>query len=134
MESMSQAPHLLRGLRKGHKYGPTPMIDHMDHDGLRAADLEISMGSLSEKYADLYPVTRQDDDLCVVLSHESVASAYFWHELVKVEVESRNGVELVEADEGIREGVTEESLSHLLPAVEKYGSITAGNASPISEG
>lgn len=134
MESMSQAPHLLLGLRKGHKYGPTVMIDHMDHDGLRAADLEISMGSLSEKYADRYPVTRQEQDHCSVLSHERAATADFSHELVNIEVKSRKGVEVVNADEGIREGVTEESLSNLRPAFEKDGSITAGNASPISDG
>lgn len=134
MESMSQSPHLLPGVRGGHKYGPTTMLDHMDHDGLRAADLEISMGSLSEKYADRYPVTREEQDHCSALSHQRALAADFSEEIVKVEVEHRKGKDVVGADEGIRDQVTAKSLGELQPAFEKNGSITAGNASPISDG
>ncbi|MDN5740430.1 MAG: acetyl-CoA C-acyltransferase [Corynebacterium casei] len=134
MESMSQSPHLLPGVRGGHKYGPTTMLDHMDHDGLRAADLEISMGSLSEKYADRYPVTREEQDHCSALSHQRALAADFSEEIVKVEVEHRKGKVVVGADEGIRDQVTAKSLGELRPAFEKNGSITAGNASPISDG
>lgn len=134
MESMSQSPHLLPGVRGGHKYGPTTMLDHMDHDGLRAADLEISMGSLSEKYADRYPVTREEQDHCSALSHQRALDADFSEEIVKIEVEHRKGKVVVGADEGIRDQVTAKSLGELRPAFEKNGSITAGNASPISDG
>lgn len=134
MESMSQSPHLLPGIRGGHKYGPTTMLDHMDHDGLRAADLEISMGSLSEKYADRYPVTREEQDHCSALSHQRALAADFSEEIVKIEVEHRKGKIVVGADEGIRDQVTAKSLGELRPAFEKNGSITAGNASPISDG
>ncbi|MGO2826913.1 MAG: acetyl-CoA C-acyltransferase [Corynebacterium casei] len=134
MESMSQSPHLLPGVRGGHKYGPTTMLDHMDHDGLRAADLEISMGSLSEKYADRYPVTREEQDHCSALSHQRALTADFSEEIVKIEVEHRKGKVVVGADEGIRDQVTAKSLGELRPAFEKNGSITAGNASPISDG
>ncbi|MGO2573265.1 MAG: acetyl-CoA C-acyltransferase [Corynebacterium casei] len=134
MESMSQSPHLLPGVRGGHKYGPTTMLDHMDHDGLRAADLEISMGSLSEKYADRYPVTREEQDHCSALSHQRALAADFSEEIVKVEVEHRKGKVVVGADEGIRDQVTAKSLGELRSAFEKNGSITAGNASPISDG
>lgn len=134
MESMSQSPHLLPGLRGGHKYGPTTMLDHMEHDGLRAADLEISMGSLSEQYADRYPVTREEQDHCSMLSHQRALNADFSEEIVKVDVENRKGTVVVSADEGIRDHVTEKSLGELRPAFERNGSITAGNASPISDG
>ena len=134
MESMSQSPHLLPGLRGGHKYGPATLLDHMDHDGLRAADLEISMGSLSEKYADRYPVTREEQDHCAALSHQRAFAADFSDELVPIEVKHPKRTVIVEADEGIREGVSVESLGKLRPAFDKDGSITAGNASPISDG
>lgn len=134
MESMSQSPHLLPGLRGGHKYGPATLLDHMEHDGLRAADLEISMGSLSEKYADRYPVTREEQDHCAALSHQRAFAADFSDELVPIEVKHPKRTVIVEADEGIREGVSVESLGKLRPAFDKDGSITAGNASPISDG
>ena len=134
MESMSHSPHLLPGLRGGHKYGPATLLDHMDHDGLRAADLEISMGSLSEKYADRYPVTREEQDHCAALSHQRASAADFSDELVPIEVKYPKRTVTVEADEGIREGVSVESLGKLRPAFDKDGSITAGNASPISDG
>ena len=134
MESMSQSPHLLPGVRGGHKYGPTTLLDHMDYDGLRAADLEISMGNLSEKYADRYPVTREEQDHCAALSHQRAFAADFSDELVPIEVKHHKRTVIVEADEGIREGVSVESLGKLRPAFDADGSITAGNASPISDG
>ena len=134
MESMSQAPHLLPQSRAGHKYGPMTALDHMDYDGLRAADLEISMGSLSEKYADRYPVTREEQDTAAALSHQRASAADFSEEIVDIEVRNRKETLSVGKDEGVREGVTVDSLSKLRPAFEESGTITAGNASPISDG
>ena len=134
MESMSQAPHFLRGSRTGQKYGPMTAVDHMDFDGLRAADLDISMGSLSEKYSDRYPVTREEQDKAAALSHQRALSADFSDEIVGIEVQHRKDTMVLSRDEGVREGVTTESLSKLRPAFEEDGTITAGNASPISDG
>ncbi|WP_165242001.1 acetyl-CoA C-acyltransferase [Corynebacterium lizhenjunii] len=138
MESMSQAPHLLPGTRAGKKFGSLNTLDHMEHDGLRAADLGISMGSLSERYAQRYPVTREEQDHCAALSHQRALAATrdgtFSAEIVPIVVGSRAGEVTVDADEGIREGVSVESLSGLRPAFERDGSITAGNSSPITDG
>lgn len=130
MESMSQSPHLLPRSRFGLRYGDARMIDHLAHDGLRAADLDIAMGELSERYADRYPVSREDQDAFSVLSHERALQARedgtFANEIVEVEG--------LDHDEGVREGVSTESLSKLRPAFTAEGSITAGNASQLSDG
>lgn len=130
MESMSQSPHLLPRSRFGLRYGDARMIDHLAHDGLRAADLDIAMGELSERYADRYPVSREDQDAFSVLSHERALQARedgtFADEIVEVEG--------LDHDEGVREGVSTESLSKLRPAFTTEGSITAGNASQLSDG
>ena len=138
MESMSNAPHLLPQSRKGKKFGSVELLDHMEHDGLRAADLGISMGSLSEKYAERYPATRQEQDRCAALSHQRALQAsedgLFDTEIAPITVASRHDEITVSRDEGIREGVTEESLAGLRPAFESEGSITAGSSSPITDG
>lgn len=138
MESMTNAPQLLVGTRSGVKYGAVTTRDHMEYDGLTAADLGISMGSLSEKYAERYPVTRAESDHCAALSHQrSLAfteSGGFAPEIVPVIVGTRKGEVTMDRDEGIREGVTDESLAGLRTAFEKDGTITAGNSSPITDG
>ncbi|QNQ89298.1 acetyl-CoA C-acyltransferase [Corynebacterium poyangense] len=138
MESMSLSPHLLPRSRQGQKYGSWEAIDHLAHDGLRAADLDISMGKLSERHAERYPVTRAEQDHCAALSHQRAEAAtqdgIFEDEIIPVSVKHRKNTVCVNQDEGIRSGVTEESLASLSPAFVKDGSITAGNASPISDG
>lgn len=138
MESMSQAPHLVRDLRGGKSYGPSTMLDHMAHDGLTAADLGISMGELTEQHAERYPVDRQTQDQIAVASHQRAAKAWqegiFEHEVVPVTVRSRKGEVQVGVDEGIRPDASLETLGGLRPAFTADGTITAGNASPISDG
>lgn len=140
MESMTKAPHLLVQGRTGQKFGAVSTLDHMEYDGLRAADLGISMGSLSEKYADTYPSTRQEQDHCAALSHQragqATADGVFEAELVDMAAalgESGSAATL-QRDEGIREGVSEETLGALRPVFDKEGTITAGNSSPITDG
>lgn len=138
MESMTNAPHLLPQSRKGTKFGAFSVTDHMEYDGLRAADTGASMGALTEEYADTYPATRQEQDHVAALSHqranEARESGVFGREIAPIEIEKRTGLVTVEADEGIREGVTVQSLSKLRPAFSQDGSITAGNSSPITDG
>ncbi|WP_420174507.1 acetyl-CoA C-acyltransferase [Luteococcus sp. OSA5] len=138
MESMSRAPHLLPELRAGRSYGSGTVLDHMALDGLTAADLGIPMGELSERYADVYPVTRQEQDEYAVQSHRRAHQAWeqgiLTREVVPVNVRGRKGEVVVDRDEGLRPESTVESLAKLRPAFTPDGSITAGNASAICDG
>jgi acetyl-CoA C-acetyltransferase len=141
MESMSQAPHLLTGSRSGFKYGPVTMLDHMAHDGLEDAFTEHqSMGALTEEHnKGEDAVSRADGDAFAARSHQRALAATlagrFGEEIVEVRTPQRRGPDLVvSVDEGVREGVTAESLATLPPAFAVDGTITAGSASPISDG
>ena len=140
MESMTLAPHLLPGSRSGFKYGDVTLVDHMAHDGLSDVFTELSMGVLTDDVnAGLaQPVSRQDQDAYAVASHQRAAAAQaaglFDDEIVPVTVKSRRGDTVVSADEGVRADTTLESLSKLRPSFRPDGTITAGTASPISDG
>src|SRR5699024_9088423 len=139
MESMSQAPHLMTGSRNGWSYGSVEVLDHMDHDGLTDAYDAESMGASTERHNPRFDVTRDDQDQVAALSHqraaEAAAGGVFDDEIVPVEVPQRRGDPLiVSADEGVRPDTTTETLAKLRPAFAKGGSITAGNASQISDG
>src|SRR6478609_2347541 len=140
MESMTLAPHLLPGSRSGFKYGDVTLVDHMAHDGLSDVFTELSMGVLTDDVnAGLpQPVSRQDQDAYAVASHQRAAAAQaaglFDDEIVPVTVKGRRGDTVVSADEGVRADTTLESLSKLRPSFRPEGTITAGTASPISDG
>ena len=139
-ESMSQAPHLLEKSRAGFKYGDVTMRDHMAHDGLWDAFTDQAMGGLTEdaNKAD-QEFTREEQDAFGARSHQLAARAWkdglFDDEVVSVLIPQRKGdpVEFHD-DEGIRPDTTVESLAKLRPAFRKDGTITAGSASPISDG
>ena len=140
MESMSNAPFLLPNARRGYGYGNAEMLDSLYHDGLYCAFDACAMGLGTERYvAADETVTRLAMDTFAALSHERAAAAQkegrFDDEIVPVSVPQRKGDPLIiDADEGIRPGTTAESLSGLRPAFSKDGSITAANASQISDG
>ncbi|WKD57992.1 putative acetyl-CoA acetyltransferase [Corynebacterium capitovis DSM 44611] len=138
MESMTNAPHLLRNTRAGVKFGALEAVDHMEYDGLRDAHQGISMGLLTEQHGNDYPVSREEQDRVAALSHQRALAATqdgtLGLEISPVTVRTRRGETTVETDEGIREGVTEESLAALRSAFSQDGSITAGNSSPITDG
>ncbi|MFJ6679189.1 acetyl-CoA C-acetyltransferase [Microbacterium sp. NPDC091382] len=139
MESMSRAPHLLMGSRDGWTYGSVEVLDHMAHDGLTDAADGISMGLSTERRNPDLGLTRHEQDRVAALSHQRAAAAtsagVFDAEIVPVEVPQRKGdAKRVLADEGVRPDTTVESLSGLRPAFSAEGDITAGNASPISDG
>lgn len=139
MESMSQAPHLLLGAREGVKYGDWTMIDSMAYDALTCAFDECAMGESTESYNPRYGLTREDQDAFSARSHQLAAAAassgVFAEEIAPVAIPQRKGDPiLVTEDEGIRPQTTTESLSTLRPAFAKDGTITAGNASQISDG
>lgn len=140
MESMSNAPHLLPGSRKGFTYGDTKLVDSMAYDALFDQATAQAMGALTESCntAEL-EVSRQEQDQLAALSHQRAAAAWengvFDEEVAPVQVPQRKGDPLeVSRDEGIREGTTAESLSTLRPAFDKQGTITAASASQISDG
>lgn len=139
MESMSQAPHLMVGSRNGYNYGSIEVLDHMAHDGLTDAYDKESMGTSTEKLNPKFGLTREEQDRVAALSHQRAAAAaeagVFDDEIVPVAVPQRKGDPvIVSKDEGVRPDTTEESLAGLRPAFAKDGTITAGNASQISDG
>jgi acetyl-CoA C-acetyltransferase len=140
MESMTQAPHLLLGSRAGFKYGDVTMLDHMAHDGLWDAFTDEAMGGLTDAVnAGEIRVSREDQDAFAARSHQRAAAATesgrLGEEIAEVRIPAQRGEDRVlSRDETIRDGVTAESLSRLRPAFSPDGTITAGSASPISDG
>jgi acetyl-CoA C-acetyltransferase len=138
MESMTQAPHLLPGARSGYKLGDGTLVDSMMYDGLTCAFDHCAMGLGTERYAG-GKISREAQDALSANSHERAAAAIkdgkFADEIVNVEIAQRKGDPIVvDTDEGVRPGTTAESLGGLRPAFDKEGTITAGNASQISDG
>jgi acetyl-CoA C-acetyltransferase len=139
MESMTNAPHLLMGSREGVKYGDWKAIDSLAFDGLTCAFDQCAMGESTERYNSRYDFDRADQDEFAAQSHQraaaATASGALAEEIVAVEIPQRKGDPvLFTTDEGIRAETTAESLGRLRPAFAKDGSITAGNASQISDG
>jgi len=139
MESMTQAPHLLPGSRAGFRIGDTKLIDSMMFDGLFCAFDVCAMGAGTEKYLAADVIARDKQDAFAATSHERAATAQkegrLADEIVPVSIPQRKGDPLViDSDEGIRPGTTGESLGGLRPAFAADGTITAGNASQISDG
>jgi acetyl-CoA C-acetyltransferase len=140
MESMSKAPHLLPEARTGYRIGDGVLVDSMMHDGLTCAFDQCAMGLATDRYnTATAKVSRERQDAFAAASHERAASAAkegrFADEIVSVQVPQRRGEPiLADTDEGVRPGTTTESLAGLRPAFDKEGTITAGNASQISDG
>jgi acetyl-CoA C-acetyltransferase len=139
MESMSGAPYVLPGARAGFRYGDQHVLDVIQMDGLRCAFEEISMGEATERFADKAGISRAEQDALAARSHArasaATAAGLLAEEIVPVAVPARRGDPVVVAeDEGIRPDTTAESLAKLRPAFHDGGTITAGNASQISDG
>jgi acetyl-CoA C-acetyltransferase len=144
MESMTNAPHLLAGARKGYKYGNGTLIDSMAHDGLFCAFDQVAMGESTERYNAKLGISRDEQDAFAARSHERAALAQkngtFDDELVPVPVPQsrKRSAEgdplLVTTDEGVRGDTTVDVLAKLRPAFAPDGTITAGSASQISDG
>jgi acetyl-CoA C-acetyltransferase len=138
MESMTNAPYVAPGARWGARMGPSELVDTMIHDGLWSTFTGQHMGESSDQVNDVLGVSRPDQDAWAARSHERAARAWasgrFAAEVVAVEVPARGGTAVVERDEGIRPGTTAEALAALPPAFGPDGTITAGNASQLSDG
>ncbi len=139
MESMTNAPYLLRNARNGYRLGNGELIDSMVHDGLTDIYDNIHMGITAEMVAEKYGIRREEQDAFACNSQltaaASVESGAFKEEIVPVEIPQRKGPPTVIAsDEGPRGDTTAEKLAKLSPAFKKDGSVTAGNASTINDG
>ncbi len=143
MENMTAAPHFAN-VRNGIKYGPGTMEDHMAFDGLRCAFECWPMGNAAEHIAEKYSVSREEQDRFAAQSHnraeKAQAEGWFDSEIVALsgkQVGNRKNPEMdggVSKDEGVRAGSSADTLAKLRPAFTKDGSVTAGNASQISDG
>ena len=139
MESMTQAPHLLRGLRQGLKFGSAELTDAMALDGLTDAFDHLSMGESTDRHNTSLGIGRAEQDEFAARSHQRAAEAIknglLADEVVPVPVPQRRGEPVMfDTDEGVRADTTVESLSRLRPAFAADGTITAGSASQISDG
>jgi acetyl-CoA C-acetyltransferase len=139
MESMTNAPYVLPGARWGLRMGPAELVDTMVHDGLWSTFTGQHMGESSDQVNTALEISRQDQDAWAARSHQRAAAAWasgrFADELVGVPVQGPAGEEsVVERDEGIRPHTTAQSLAELPPAFTPTGTITAGNASQLSDG
>ena len=138
MESMTSAPYLLPGARAGYRLGDQKVVDSMMFDALTCAVAQCAVGLSTERYNN-GRITRARQDEFSARSHQlagaAIASGKFAEEIVGVSVPQRKGDPLIiTTDEGVRMETTVESLGKLRGAFEKDGTITAGNASQISDG
>ena len=135
MESMSQAPFLLQRGRIGWKYGSQPLLDAIELDALSCAASGRIMGAYAERVAQQYAITRQDQDAWGLRSHRSSLAAQqrgdFLAEIVPVPAGDGTNID---RDAGPRSDTSEQQLARLRPAFDGAGSVTAGNASTLSDG
>jgi acetyl-CoA C-acetyltransferase len=139
MESMDQAPYLLPKARTGYRMGDGKLVDSMIYDGLWDAFSHKHMGDQSDDVNQEFSISREDQDAWAARSHDRAQAAIeegrFAEEIVPIEIPQRKGDAIVfDTDEGVRPGTTRESLAKLKPAFQSDGTITAGNASQISNG
>ena len=136
-ESMSQAPHVIRGLRGGLKLGQGKLEDTL-YECLLDTMCGLFMAQTAEKCAAQYGISREEQDAYAARSQrcasEAWESGYFADEVVPVEIETRKGTTRVERDDHLRPGTTTEDLARLPAAFSRDGTVTAGNASGIVDG
>ena len=137
IESMSQAPHALRGLRSGLKLGQGKLEDSL-WEALLDPYCGCTMAMTAENCAAKYGITREEQD-CFALRSQQLADragkeGRFVEEIVPVEIKTRKGVQVVDKDDHLRPDTTLEILAALPPAFKKDGTVTAGNASGIVDG
>ena len=132
VESMSQAPHYLSGLRWGKKMGDAPLADAIFADGLSDPVLKIGMGETAERVAETCRISREDQDVFALQSHQrAVASrAALAREIVPIQIATGR----VDQDEQPRSDSTLEKLRTLKPAFRANGTVTAANSSSLNDG
>jgi len=138
MESMSNAPHYVYGMRGGIKAGNSQLVDGMIHDGLWDSFSNTHMGNLAEYTAKKAGVSRADQDRFALASHQkavaAMAACRFKAETVPVEIPGKQGPTVIEKDECPRADTTPDALAALKPSFEKDGTVTPGNAPGLNDG
>jgi acetyl-CoA acetyltransferase family protein len=137
IESMSQAPHVIRGLRGGLKLGQGKLEDYL-WEALLDPYCGCTMAMTAENCAAKYGITREEQDCYALRSQQLAVSAWregrLTEEVVPVEIKTRKGIQVVDRDDHIRPETTLDILAGLPPAFKKDGTVTAGNASGIVDG
>ena len=137
IENMSQAPHVIRGLRAGLKLGQGALEDSL-FEGLRDTMCGLFMAETAEKCAANYSISRDEQDQYAMRSQKAADEAWkqgrFAEEVVPVEIKTRRGTTVVDRDDHMRPDTTIEALGKLPTAFSKQGTVTAGNASGIVDG
>ena len=137
MESMSGAPYLLPQARQGYRFGHAQMLDHMQYDGLQDAYQGVAMGNFAETCASKYQFSREKQDAFAMESlsraKQAIEKGYFANEVAPVTLSTRRGDVVVDTDEQPG-NAKPEKIPQLRPAFQKDGSVTAANASSISDG
>lgn len=137
MESMSGAPYLLPQARQGYRFGHAQMLDHMQYDGLQDAYQGVAMGNFAETCASKYQFSREMQDAFAIESlsraKQAIEKGYFANEVAPVTLSTRRGDVVVDTDEQPG-NANPEKIPQLRPAFQKDGSVTAANASSISDG
>ncbi|XXK44533.1 acetyl-CoA C-acyltransferase [Porticoccaceae bacterium nBUS_17] len=137
MESMSGAPYLLPQARQGYRFGHAQMLDHMQYDGLQDAYQGVAMGNFAEACASKYQFSREMQDAFAIESlsraKQAIEKGYFANEVAPVTLSTRRGDVVVDTDEQPG-NAKPEKIPQLRPAFQKDGSVTAANASSISDG
>src|SRR5690348_12113961 len=138
MESMTNAPHYVYGMRGGIKAGDQNLVDGMIRDGLWDSFSNQHMGNLAEYTAKKAGVSRADQDAFAFASHQKAVAAmeacHFKDQIVPVEIPGKKGPTVIEKDECPRKDTTIEALAALKPSFEKDGTVTAGNAPGLNDG
>jgi acetyl-CoA C-acetyltransferase len=139
MESMTNAPYILRKARTGYRLNDGTLVDVMVYDGLWDVFNDMHMGNTGELVAEKYHIGRQEQDEYAYHSHRKAIEAHeggrLRNEIMPVEVPQRRGEPVViDRDEGPRADTSAESMAKLKPVFKKDGTVTAGNASQISDG
>ena len=139
MESMSNCPYLLPQARTGYRLGDGKIVDSMIHDGLWDAYEDFHMGMTGELVAEIFGITRQEQDRFAVESHQKAVrarkSCFFEAQILPIEVPQKKGEPiLIKYDESPREDTSMETLAKLKPAFKKDGTVTAGNAPGTNDG
>jgi len=136
--SMSTIPYLVMGARTGFRMGEQRLIDAMYNDGMVDAFYNILMGVTAENIAEMYHISREEQDEFALLSHQRACAAIEKKtqesELVPVEITTKKSTTLFDKDEHPRPGLTLADLAKLKPVFKKDGTVTAGNSSGINDG
>ncbi|TQS01128.1 acetyl-CoA C-acetyltransferase [Paenibacillus ottowii] len=138
MESMSNAPYLLKNARNGYKLGNGELVDSLVADGLTCPINHYHMGITAENVAEKYGISRLEQDAFAYESQIKASKAknnkFFEEQIVPVMIKNKKETTYFTEDEHIRGNTTKEKLSNLKPAFKENGTVTAGNASGINDG